>query len=138
MTKILSSSDDEQKSLLQDMMDTFLPKALADTRLQMDNLEHCKKRFRNTQKFFRFQPKSNNESEWPKEFFSLWMPFCSDFKDIWKKEQQRKIQENIAKLRKRVNDIREEKKANIVVAKTKPNGLKARLSKMRNNMMNVS
>lgn len=52
-------------------------------------------RFKKTQKFFRFQPKSNNECEWPKEFFSLWTSFCMDFKDIWKKEQQKRIREQL-------------------------------------------
>jgi formin 2 len=45
--------------------------------------------------FYQYQPKGGtNEDEVDlKDFFALWSPFCSDFKDIWKKEQQRLIKE---------------------------------------------
>jgi len=52
-------------------------------------------RFIATLKFYQFQAKgkSNLADVAPKDFFPLWSPFCSDFKDIWKKEQQRLIKE---------------------------------------------
>jgi formin 2 len=45
--------------------------------------------------FYQYQPKGggNEDDVDPKDFFALWSPFCSDFKDIWKKEQQRLIKE---------------------------------------------
>jgi formin 2 len=45
--------------------------------------------------FYHYQPKggANEDDVDPKDFFALWSPFCSDFKDIWKKEQQRLIKE---------------------------------------------
>ncbi|GFW41966.1 formin-2 [Trichonephila clavipes] len=132
VSKILSSSEEEHQQPLKDTMQTFLEKAFAETRLQMENLERCKTKFTSTQKFFKFQPKSNNESEWPKEFFSLWQPFCSDFKDIWKKEQKFKMaeQKRLELMRKKINELQEGKKANIVLVKAKPTGLKAKLKRM--------
>ena len=57
------------------------------------NSFHLSFRFPETMKFFSFRPKSRNECDWPKEFFANWIPFCSDFKDIFKKEINRKIKE---------------------------------------------
>jgi formin 2 len=45
--------------------------------------------------FYHYHPKGgiNEDDVDPKDFFAQWSPFCSDFKDIWKKEQQRLIKE---------------------------------------------
>ncbi|CAL1265358.1 unnamed protein product [Larinioides sclopetarius] len=138
VSKILNSSDEEHKQPLKDTMQAFLEKAFAETRIQMENLERCKAKFKATQKFFKFMPKSNNESEWPKEFFAVWLPFCSDFKDIWKKEQKLKIaeQKRAEMVRKKIQELQEKQKANIVLVKAKPTGLKARLMKM--SLLNTS
>lgn len=48
-------------------------------------------RFKTTAKFYQFRPKSSDEAV--SEFFGIWAPFTKDFKDIWKKEQQRLIKE---------------------------------------------
>jgi hypothetical protein len=52
-------------------------------------------RFKATMQFYQYQPRggANDDDVDPKDFFALWSPFCSDFKDIWKKEQQRLIKE---------------------------------------------
>lgn len=52
-------------------------------------------RFQATLKFYQFQPKGGMKEEEvaPKDFFPLWAQFCFDFKDLWKKEQQRIIKE---------------------------------------------
>jgi hypothetical protein len=51
-------------------------------------------RFKAAMQFYQYQPKGGaNDDVDPKDFFALWSPFCSDFKDIWKKEQQRLIKE---------------------------------------------
>lgn len=128
--KILGSSDVEHQQPLKSQMDTFLGKALNEHKVQVENLDFCKSRFLKAKVFFRFQPKSHNESEWPKEFFALWSSFCSDFKDIWKKELQKKRKQEIERTRKRVNEIKSEKRANIIKVKAKSSGLKAKLTKM--------
>jgi hypothetical protein len=44
--------------------------------------------------YFFVKPKSGDKVVTPEHFFSMWLSFCQEFKDNWKKEQQR-----IAKLR---------------------------------------
>jgi len=39
--------------------------------------------------YFCVTPKSSEKEVLPKEFFGLWMPFCQDFKELWKREQKR-------------------------------------------------
>jgi len=55
-------------------------------------LEECSKGFLNCMKFYKFMPKKGKlEDAKPNEFFSIWYPFCEDYKNIWKKEQVRKV-----------------------------------------------
>ncbi|CAN8008667.1 unnamed protein product, partial [Ixodes pacificus] len=64
--------------------------------------------------YFSLQPKSKNESEWPKELFGPWVPFCNDFKNIWKKEIQRKIKLDLEATRKKVKELQEAKKSSVM------------------------
>lgn len=49
-------------------------------------------RFESLLKYFRYTPKKSSELD-PKDFFSLWSSFASDFKDVWNREQQRIFKE---------------------------------------------
>jgi len=46
-------------------------------------------------RFYQFQPKTSKNllDVAPKDFFPLWLPFCTDFKDSWNMEQQRIVKE---------------------------------------------
>ena len=48
-------------------------------------------RFSETVQFFFVKPKCGDKVVTPEFFFSLWQAFCQDFKDHWKREQQRII-----------------------------------------------
>jgi len=39
--------------------------------------------------YFCVKPKSGDKIVTPEYFFSLWSSFCDDFKQMWKKEQQK-------------------------------------------------
>ncbi|GFV73094.1 formin-1 [Trichonephila clavipes] len=127
--KVLNSSDEEHQQPFKDKMDAFLKKAYAEHKEQEENLEECNTKFNETMEFFSWKAKSGNPSEWPQEFFSYWKSFCNDFKDIWKKEIHRKAKEELEKARKKLQDIKEERKATLVKVKDKPHGLKAKLAK---------
>lgn len=46
-------------------------------------------RFHQMVSFFCVKPKDGEEDVKPEYFFSLWLSFCQNFKDYWKREQQR-------------------------------------------------
>jgi formin 2 len=69
MTEMIAKSEDDYKEL-------------------KELLEECTKSFVECMKFYKFSPKKGKvEDAKPEEFFSIWYPFCDDYKNIWKKEQ---------------------------------------------------
>ena len=71
-------------------MAEILDKSEKDFKEVKDLLEECTKGFIACMKFYKFTPKKGKvEDAKPEEFFSIWFPFCEDFKNIWKKEQVR-------------------------------------------------
>lgn len=52
-------------------------------------------RFNAVLKFYQFQPKglAPGEQPNPKDFFPLWVPFCTDFKILWRSEQEKLLKE---------------------------------------------
>lgn len=75
-------------------MSTFLNAAEEKLKTEYENLDDCRSKFIATIKFYQYTPKCGKVEDCePKEFFSLWTSFCSDFKDIYKKEEQIAIKE---------------------------------------------
>lgn len=80
--------------MFKDKMSTFLQAAEEKLKTENENLEECRAKFIATVKFYQYTPKKSKlEDCEPKEFFSLWTSFCSDFKDIYKKEEQLAVKE---------------------------------------------
>lgn len=80
--------------VFEEKMTAFLTAAEDKLKAEQENLEECRTKFLTTVKFYQYTPKCGKLDELePKEFFALWMPFCSDFKDIYKKEEQIAIKE---------------------------------------------
>nr|XP_021201256.2 formin-2 isoform X1 [Helicoverpa armigera] len=122
------SPNDEAKKRLevfQDKMTTFLNAAEEKLKTENENLDECRAKFIATVKFYQYTPKRGKlEDCEPKEFFSLWTSFCSDFKDIYKKEEQIAIKEKLKEAKK----LQEERKP--MTQPKKEGGLKARLQKL--------
>ncbi|KAL3205289.1 hypothetical protein MRX96_011187 [Rhipicephalus microplus] len=132
--KVLENSDVEHQEPFREQMTTFLQKAHQEQKEQEENLEETRLKFLETKDYFLLQPKSKNESEWPKELFTPWVPFCNDFKNIWKKEVQRKIKLDLEAARRKVKDLQEAKKSSVMsevvkVRTSRPSGLKAKMTK---------
>ncbi len=53
-------------------------------------VEESGRKFGRAVRFYQFRPAAGSSGEDPKEFFSVWHPFCRDFKDLWKREQVKK------------------------------------------------
>jgi formin 2 len=69
-------------------MAEIIGKSEQDFKELKELLEECTKGFVDCMKFYKFTPKKGKvEDAKPEEFFSIWHPFCEDYKNIWKKEQ---------------------------------------------------
>ena len=69
-------------------MSEVIAKSEQDFKELKELLEECTKSFLECMRFYKFTPKKGKvEDAKPEEFFSIWYPFCDDYKNIWKKEQ---------------------------------------------------
>ncbi|XP_023935351.1 uncharacterized protein LOC112043917 [Bicyclus anynana] len=111
--------------VFKDKMTTFLNAAEEKLKTENENMCECRNKFIATVKFYQYSPKNGKiEDCEPKEFFSLWTSFCTDFKDIFKKEEQNAIKEKLKETKK----LQCERKAN--TQPKREGGLKARLQKL--------
>jgi len=72
--------------------------------------------------YFKFTAKKSSEPN-PKDFFSLWSSFASDFKDVWNREQQRIFKENLDKAKKVVKEKKKQVSTSYVKGKTEEGSL---------------
>ncbi|CAL1536956.1 unnamed protein product [Lymnaea stagnalis] len=126
---IFLSSNSDNLEPFKTVMTGFFHKGKQDLKEQEENLEDCKKLFDKTCTFFYVKPKHNEKVVTPEHFFSLWLSFCSDFKDIWKKEQQNIMKVRIKEAEERIRTIKESKSVLPATRAKKIGGLKDRLSR---------
>ncbi|XP_046551860.1 formin-like [Haliotis rubra] len=55
--------------------------------------------------FFCVKPKGGDSSVSPDYLFSYWLGFCKEFKDFWKREQQRIVKQRIRDSENKVQKI---------------------------------
>jgi formin 2 len=118
-------------------MAEFLSKATVSTAELSTLVDECAAKFARTMRFYQYHPQKSNSAEHPKEFFEVWLPFCTDFKNLWKKEQARIEKELLMEERAR----HKQKKENLKSFKTKPveaGSLKDRLSRRKSKMDHAS
>ncbi|XP_045530377.1 uncharacterized protein LOC123718052 isoform X1 [Pieris brassicae] len=121
------ANENKRIEVFKDKMTTFINAAEEKLKTEDENLSECKNKFISTVKFYQYKPRCGSiEDCEPKEFFSLWTSFCSDFKDIFKKEEQLAIKEKLKETKK----MHEVRKAQTVTQPKKEGGLKARLQKL--------
>ena len=71
-------------------MKKFLLKADGEMKILQENVEESSRKFVECLKFYKFTPKRGKiEDAKPSDFFEAWYLFCEDFKNLWKKEQQK-------------------------------------------------
>ncbi|CAH2234397.1 jg21201 [Pararge aegeria aegeria] len=120
-----SGESTKRLDVFKDKMTTFLNAAEEKLKTENENMCECRSKFIATVKFYQYSPRNGKiEDCEPKEFFSLWTSFCTDFKDIFKKEEQIAIKEKLKETKK----LQCERKAN--TQPKKEGGLKARLQKL--------
>ncbi|XP_029680918.1 formin-2-like isoform X2 [Formica exsecta] len=119
-------ADLTMSKVFKEKVDSFMARASIELANEKEELLEAKNRFKAVMRFYQFIPKGATlETAEPYDFFNLWLGFCRDFKDIWKKEQQRIRKERMEEARKKL-----ENKSDVVRVKLNPHGLKARLQKL--------
>ncbi|XP_026476221.1 protein cappuccino-like [Ctenocephalides felis] len=89
--KVLDNSSPENIQPFKDKMESFIQNANETINNERTSMQDIKNKFIKTMCFFSFKPKTGPLESCPtNEFFSLWIPFCKDFEQIWKKEQQKR------------------------------------------------
>ena len=117
----------------QTKMSTFLKEAkvnLVDLKVLV---EECNKKFVTTMRFVAFKPRDCKLADaQPKDFFCIWSPFCTDYKNAWKKEQA-KVSAELLKAERQRLSLRTEKMRNFTTKPIQKNGLKERMLARKKN-----
>ena len=80
----------ELKEPFSSKMKNFLAKADGQMKVLQESVEECSVQFVKCLNFYKFTPKKGKiEDTKPSDFFDSWYLFCEDFKNLWKKEQQK-------------------------------------------------
>ncbi|CAK9830261.1 Protein cappuccino [Anthophora retusa] len=123
---IVVEADPESSTPFKEKMDTFFREAAAELVNEQEALLEAKNKFKAVMQFYQYTPKGKNlDTADPNHFFTLWLSFCQDFKDIWKKEQERIRKERMEEMRKKYQS-----KNKVEKLKLSATGLKARLQKL--------
>nr|CAI5839787.1 unnamed protein product [Callosobruchus analis] len=126
--KIIEASSPENLQPFKDEMTAFIDTSKKQLSAEFETLDECHKQFVDTMKFYLFKPKTGTlEAFPPNAFFELWLPFCIDFKDIFKKELIRIEKEKIQEIKRKEN----ERISQIKKMKERENGLKAKVKAKR-------
>lgn len=123
---LVVEADPNASGPFKEKMDSFFREAAEELANEQEALLEAKNKFKAVMQFYQYTPKGRNlDTADPSAFFILWLGFCKDFKDIWKKEQQRIRKERMEEMRKKF-----ENKNKVEKSKISATGLKARLLKM--------
>ncbi|KAL5009280.1 hypothetical protein ScPMuIL_014861 [Solemya velum] len=120
--KVIMSASEKDLQPFKDIMISFFTKGKQDLKEQEDNLAEGCKKFQDMVVFFCVKPKQGEKVVSPETFFAHWFGFCADFKDLWKKEQQRIAKEKLREAQKKVKELKEGRKANITPTRARQRG----------------
>ena len=127
MEKVLDESDPDRVQPFKDIMVAFVTTATKDLMEQTENLTDSRDKFNDIVTAFQFSIGKGKTVE-PTDFFGVWLPFVSDFKDSWKREQQKAAKKIEAEAREKVKEVLKSKKTEVLTTRTKEKGLKAKVN----------
>jgi len=131
-SQVIAASEEIHLEPFKEKMEVFFVQAKERLAEEEENLEECKQKFVLLLNYFKFTAKKSSEPS-PKDFFTLWSSFASDFKDVWNREQQRIFKENLDKAKKVVKEKKKQVSTSFVKGKTEEGSLKARLLSRKKN-----
>ncbi|XP_047677087.1 formin-2 [Tachysurus fulvidraco] len=123
--KVCAMSSDEHLQPFKNKMEEFICQARIELEAQDKELTETQKSFLELSAFFSVKPKGEEKEVSPNTFFSVWVEFSSDFKDLWKKENKLLLKERLNAAEETIRQTREKNAYNI-----KPkhaSGMKAKL-----------
>ncbi|MBN3297052.1 FMN2 protein, partial [Amia calva] len=91
--KVCRVSSEDHLQPFKDKMEEFIGQAKIDLEAQEIQLAETHKSFLELAVLFSVKAKMGEKEVSPNTFFSLWHEFCTDFKDLWKKENKLILQE---------------------------------------------
>eukprot|EP00117_Sycon_ciliatum_P018697 scpid19925/ scgid17183/ Formin-2 len=121
--KVIKESNKTNREPFKTIMEVFLSMATRELTSARSLLEECIERFQALVTFYQVKPQPGESEVAPKDFFELWIPFTTEFKEYWKKEQKEVLKVKVEKAKV----IVEEKKANVSVKVKESSGLKAKM-----------
>jgi len=123
---VIAASEEIHLEPFKEKMESFFVQAKQSLAEEEENLEECKQKFEVVLQYFKYTTKKGSELN-PKDFFSIWSSFASDFKDVWNREQQRIFKEKFEQAKKIVNEKKKQASSQFAKVKSTENSLKARL-----------
>lgn len=87
MRIVVESSTEQNIQPFKDISNEFVETGTNKIEYLFQRLKDCKIIFRETLDYFKHIPKTGTIDECtPSQFFELWVSFCVEFRDLWKKE----------------------------------------------------
>ncbi|KAM6956584.1 uncharacterized protein fmn2a [Aplochiton taeniatus] len=123
--KVCKVSSEEHLQPFKDKMAAFLSQAETELTTQEKQLADTLKSFVELAAYFSVKPKGGEKEVSPNALFSGWHEFSGDFKEQWKKENKRILQERVKMAEEVFKQARE--KANYNVKPKQATGMKAKL-----------
>lgn len=133
--KVTAEGEPEHREPFAEKMAAFLVYADQALAEMLELVAECSNKFVQTLIFYQFKPKPGETltSTQPKDYFCLWVLFCQDYKNLWKKEQLRIEKDLIKEERLAIK----QKKETLKDFKTEPKkrgGLKEKLLNRRSRL----
>ena len=120
--KVMKNSHEDDLYPFKAVMEDFFSRGKHDLKEQEDSIKESKHMFDEIVIYFCVKPKSGDKIVTPEYFFSLWSSFCDDFKQMWKKEQQKVLKIKLQEAEKRLKQLQESKKAALLNTRTRKAG----------------
>jgi formin 2 len=110
---VVSKSEPEILQPFKDTMEQFIESANKSIEEQIEGLTECQKRFESLTQFYGCKWKGSGEPMTPVDFFSMWTSLCTDFKEMWKREQQVVAKEKYEERRSAMQKLKQKERVGV-------------------------
>ena len=117
-TTTTTSENDSSTSVFKRRIEAFMSKANSDCAEQEELYVRCTGKFERMVAAYCLRPRTCDTRVTPEYFFGLWLTFCSDFKDAWKRESiklaKQRLTEKRSQLKTRTKSMDQPRKSSLV------------------------